>query len=42
MNYLIDTDWVIDYLHDVARVAERLAELSSDELGGVVKMVIWR
>ncbi len=33
MNYLVDTDWVIDYLHDVARVAERLAELSSDELG---------
>ena len=33
MRYLIDTDWVIDYMHDVARVVDRLAELTPEGIG---------
>ena len=32
MSYLVDTDWVIDHLHDVVRVSDRLAELAPDGL----------
>ncbi len=33
MKYLIDTDWVIDHLHNVERVAQRLEELGPEGLG---------
>ena len=33
MRYLLDTDWVIDHLHSVARVVERLEELAPKGLG---------
>jgi tRNA(fMet)-specific endonuclease VapC len=32
MNYLIDTDWVIDHLHHVERVSRRLEELAPQGL----------
>jgi tRNA(fMet)-specific endonuclease VapC len=32
MRYLLDTDWVIDHLHNVGSVARRLEELSSEGL----------
>ena len=33
MQYLIDTDWVIDYMHEVARVVDRIAEVTPDGVG---------
>ena len=33
MNYLVDTDWVIDHMHLVDRVVQRLEELSPEGLG---------
>ncbi|MYA18898.1 MAG: type II toxin-antitoxin system VapC family toxin [Chloroflexi bacterium] len=33
MRYLVDSDWVIDYLHEVERTAGRLGELAADGLG---------
>ena len=30
MRYLIDTDWAIDYLRDVPRVADRVEALRAD------------
>ena len=33
MKYLIDTDWAIDHLHDVGRVAQRFEELAPEGLG---------
>ncbi len=33
MAFLVDTDWVIDYLRGVSTVAERVAELAGDGLG---------
>lgn len=32
MSYLLDTDWVIDHLHNVERVVQRVEELSSEGL----------
>ncbi len=32
MNYLIDTDWVIDHFHHIERVTRRLEELASQGL----------
>jgi tRNA(fMet)-specific endonuclease VapC len=32
MNYLIDTDWVIDHFHHVERVSRRLEELAPQGL----------
>ncbi len=32
MRYLLDTDWVIDHLHSVARVVQRLEELAPEGL----------
>ena len=32
MKYLIDTDWVIDHLHQVERVTRRLEELATEGL----------
>ena len=28
MRYLVDTNWVIHFMHDVARVANRLEQLT--------------
>ena len=33
MQYLVDTDWVIDYMHQVARVVDRIAELTPEGIG---------
>ena len=33
MRYLLDTDWVIDYMHGVRRVADRIAALTPDGIG---------
>lgn len=33
MRYLVDTDWVIDYMHGVRRVADRIAALTPDGIG---------
>ena len=33
MKYLLDTDWVIDHLHNVERVVGRLEELGPEGLG---------
>ncbi len=33
MQYLVDTDWVIDYMHQVARVVDRIAEVTPDGVG---------
>ncbi len=33
MRYLLDTDWVIDHLHNVGRVTQRIEELSPEGLG---------
>ncbi len=33
MRYLIDTDWVIDHLHRIKRVVDRLEYLAPDGLG---------
>jgi tRNA(fMet)-specific endonuclease VapC len=33
MSYLIDTDWAIDHLHNVERVARRLEQLAPEGLG---------
>ena len=33
MSYLIDTDWAIDHLHNVERVAQRLEQLAPEGLG---------
>ena len=33
MRYLVDSDWVIDYLHEVEQTAGRLDELAPDGLG---------
>ena len=33
MRYLVESDWVIDYLHEVERTAGRLGELAPDGLG---------
>ncbi len=33
MQYLVDTDWAIDYLHDRANVVRRLEELAPAGLG---------
>ena len=32
MTYLIDTDWVIDHLHQIERVTRRLEELAPEGL----------
>ena len=32
MPYLIDTDWVIDYMHQIPRVVDRVTELTPDGL----------
>ena len=32
MNYLIDTDWVIDHFHHIERVTRRLEELAPQGL----------
>ena len=33
MEYLVDTDWVIDYLHEVDRTVRRLESLFTDGVG---------
>ena len=33
MNYLVDTDWVIDYMHGRQQVIQRFDELSSQGIG---------
>lgn len=33
MRYLVDTDWVINYLHGIDRTVRRLNELSSEGVG---------
>lgn len=33
MRYLVDTDWVIDYLHRVSPIVGRILELSPDGIG---------
>ena len=33
MNYLVDTDWVIDYMHGYQQVVQRFDELSSQGIG---------
>ena len=33
MRYLVDTDWVIDCLHGVARVAARIEQLKPEGVG---------
>lgn len=33
MQYLVDTDWVIDHLHEVGAVVRRLEELAPEGLG---------
>lgn len=33
MRYLVDTDWVIDYMHRVPRVVDRIAVLTPDGIG---------
>ena len=33
MRYLVDSDWVIDYLHEIEQTAGRLDELAPDGLG---------
>ena len=33
MKYLVDSDWLIDYLHRVDRVVHRLGELTEEGLG---------
>ena len=33
MNYLVDTDWVIDHLHSVDRLVRKLEELAPQGLG---------
>ena len=33
MNYLVDSDWMIDYLHGVHRVVSRLDQLVENGLG---------
>ena len=33
MQYLIDTDWAIDHLHQVGQVVTRLEDLASNGLG---------
>ena len=33
MQYLVDTNWVIDYMRGVSRVIERLDRLSQDGIG---------
>jgi tRNA(fMet)-specific endonuclease VapC len=33
MKYLLDTDWVIDHLHNVERVVRRLEELAPEGVG---------
>ena len=33
MNYLVDTDWVIDYMHGRQQVVRRFDELSSQGIG---------
>ena len=33
MKYLVDTDWVIDALHEVERVSSRIAELIPEGVG---------
>lgn len=33
MKYLLDTDWVIDYLHSVQKVVQKVDELAPTGLG---------
>ena len=33
MQYLVDTDWIIDHLHQVDHVVRRLEQLATDGLG---------
>ena len=33
MEYLVDTDWAIDYLHKAGRTVRRLEELFTDGIG---------
>ena len=37
MRYLLDTDWVINHLHNIDRVARRIAELAPE---GIVISVV--
>ncbi len=33
MRYLVDTDWVIDYMHGVQRIVDRMAAVTPDGIG---------